>query len=260
MALRPCSECGKDISTEAKACPHCGKQNPTGAKTSPVAIGCLALLALGIISSLFSSNSDTSSRANVGSVPVASAPVVDTAQQRITRESWMRDSVQMVTRLAALKKRFRFDKDEVEGGGWYGHQNQTVDNSWDRSYLEIHVADDGRTYLSSHYYGDSWIFHERVIVRIRDRVLQSDEIPSYDKRNVRHNSGGSVWESLHLTAAADNGILEAIAADSTSPVRVRLDGKRDLHDFVLAARDRKAIRDGRELGCLIRGLAEHRRC
>ena len=30
MALRPCRECGKEVSTEAATCPHCGVQRPVG--------------------------------------------------------------------------------------------------------------------------------------------------------------------------------------------------------------------------------------
>ncbi len=29
MAMKPCKECGKEISTGASACPNCGKKNPT---------------------------------------------------------------------------------------------------------------------------------------------------------------------------------------------------------------------------------------
>lgn len=46
MALKPCRECGKEVSTEAKACPHCGAINPTlpaGATVSTKA-GCLTVL------------------------------------------------------------------------------------------------------------------------------------------------------------------------------------------------------------------------
>jgi len=28
MALKPCRECGKEVSTEAKSCPHCGVPDP----------------------------------------------------------------------------------------------------------------------------------------------------------------------------------------------------------------------------------------
>jgi hypothetical protein len=56
MALRPCKECKKEISTDAKICPHCGKKQGIG-----LGIGCLgiivALIALGYIGSLFSNRS-----------------------------------------------------------------------------------------------------------------------------------------------------------------------------------------------------------
>jgi len=32
MALKPCRECGAEISTEATACPRCGADDPTGVK------------------------------------------------------------------------------------------------------------------------------------------------------------------------------------------------------------------------------------
>ncbi len=52
MALRPCKECGQQISIDAKACPHCGKKQAN----SRAAVGCLTLVALlivlGIVGSL----------------------------------------------------------------------------------------------------------------------------------------------------------------------------------------------------------------
>lgn len=43
MALKPCKECKREISTEAKACPHCGKKNPTSRTTS------LGLVLIGVV-------------------------------------------------------------------------------------------------------------------------------------------------------------------------------------------------------------------
>jgi hypothetical protein len=39
MALRPCKECKKEISSEAKVCPNCGKKQETGG-----GIGCLGVI------------------------------------------------------------------------------------------------------------------------------------------------------------------------------------------------------------------------
>ena len=41
MALKPCRECGKEVSTEAPSCPQCGVPDPTGAKAkSGTCLGC----------------------------------------------------------------------------------------------------------------------------------------------------------------------------------------------------------------------------
>lgn len=59
MALRPCKECGQQISSSAKTCPHCGKKQGTS-----TGVGCLALVVLLVvlaaISHLFEGNKDTS--------------------------------------------------------------------------------------------------------------------------------------------------------------------------------------------------------
>lgn len=185
--------------------------------------------------------------------PQASAPQeVDTAARRQQLEQRAADSGAAVARFATLRKQFTFRPDEIEGGGWYTARSQTVDNSWNRTYLGIHVARDGRTYLSSHYYGENWIFHEYIIVRIGDKVLRSVPIPSYDNSNVRHNSGGSVWETLHMSGDQDAGILAALVrAPEETVILVRLGGDQFHRDFTLTKRDRAAIREGVEMGRLL---------
>ena len=53
MALKPCPECKKDISTLAKMCPHCGTKKPfesavlrgmNSAANAMMGLGCLVLL------------------------------------------------------------------------------------------------------------------------------------------------------------------------------------------------------------------------
>ena len=51
MALTTCSECKKEISTDAKVCPHCGTTKPHPKKTSNATWALLALLIIGGISS-----------------------------------------------------------------------------------------------------------------------------------------------------------------------------------------------------------------
>lgn len=74
MALKPCRECGKDVSTEAKTCPHCGVSGPVVAsimnKNFGCGTGCLALIALVVvvmvIGQLANSGADAPSSGSAG--------------------------------------------------------------------------------------------------------------------------------------------------------------------------------------------------
>jgi len=46
MALKPCRECGGQVSTTANTCPHCGVKNPAKSSVSP---GCLITLVIAAI-------------------------------------------------------------------------------------------------------------------------------------------------------------------------------------------------------------------
>lgn len=167
------------------------------------------------------------------------------------------DSIQRAAdkrRLAVLKKRFTFKADEVRGGGWYTHKNQTVDNSWSRNYLDAPVAADGHTYLRSNYHGEDWIFHTKVIVRVGDQVIESDEVSLSSPEHTTDNSGDSVWETIHFTQHRDNGILAAIAQSKQQRIIVRFEGDQYMKTFDLADGDRTAIRESYELSNLITGL------
>lgn len=83
MALKPCKECKKEISTEAKTCPHCGKKNPTA---SGLVIGTgggclLATIAVFVIGSLSSSGSHSPSTPAAPPTPVTPAAA---AQARLS--------------------------------------------------------------------------------------------------------------------------------------------------------------------------------
>jgi len=70
MALMPCRECKRDVSTEAKACPHCGVKSPT--KAPPSAKEGIAGLAILVL--LAGVGISMCSRQDAESNPSASAP------------------------------------------------------------------------------------------------------------------------------------------------------------------------------------------
>jgi hypothetical protein len=63
MALKPCRECKKEVSTGAKTCPHCGVVNPTSRAGAGSILG--LLVAIGLLIWFFSPTTSTpSSSAN----------------------------------------------------------------------------------------------------------------------------------------------------------------------------------------------------
>lgn len=159
-------------------------------------------------------------------------------------------------RLADLKTKFNYKYDEFEKIGWYENKSQIVDTTFDKKMLRVRVNNTGYAYLEDQYYGDNWIFHTRVEVKIGDKVYKSADIPTYDSDNARENSGGSVWETISYTGGRDNGIIEAIAKNSDSLVLVRFAGDHGVSDFTLAKRDQQAIKDAYELSTLIKGVGD----
>jgi hypothetical protein len=71
MAMKPCRECGREVSTEAKVCPHCGKSAPTGKKLGCWGIGCLSVVVLIAISTMIptSDSNDSTGSGIVGTIP-----------------------------------------------------------------------------------------------------------------------------------------------------------------------------------------------
>ena len=159
-------------------------------------------------------------------------------------------------RLVELKTKFTYKYDEFEKKGWYVAKSQSVDNTWDKEVLAVNVNNIGYAYLSDQYYGDDWIFHTRVEVKIGDTVYKSEDIPSFDSNNNRHNSGGSVWESISYTSDKDNGIVKAIAESGDAVVKVRFTGDEGVYDFTLSKRDQQAIKDAYELSNLIKSTGD----
>lgn len=93
MALKPCRECGREVSTNAKECPNCGTPNPTkslGGTDIGCGSGCMLLIlgviVIGIISAALdggdsNSSSDAQAHANRALATLDGPPV-------LTRYTW----------------------------------------------------------------------------------------------------------------------------------------------------------------------------
>jgi Host cell surface-exposed lipoprotein len=76
MALKPCTECGKEVSTQAPTCPHCGKTDPTGANTANVQKGCLGCAGIIVVLMIIGSFGGGGSDSRIQTQPQSSAAAV----------------------------------------------------------------------------------------------------------------------------------------------------------------------------------------
>lgn len=78
MAMKPCRECGHEVSTSAKTCPNCGVRHPAGSKGA--VLGCLGLLVLvGMCSFLMDDTMTTTSTSSPTASSTASGSTVQQA-------------------------------------------------------------------------------------------------------------------------------------------------------------------------------------
>lgn len=65
MALKPCKECGSEVSAKAETCPHCGVKNPARRAQIGCGTGCLGLLVIvfgfGVVGSMMDGGGSASS-------------------------------------------------------------------------------------------------------------------------------------------------------------------------------------------------------
>jgi hypothetical protein len=86
MALKPCRECGKQVSTEAKSCPHCGCDKPVNRSAGP--LGWLAVGAVGLV--VFSCVYDSENAAR--NVTTPTQPISNNALTPPAPPAWVYDS------------------------------------------------------------------------------------------------------------------------------------------------------------------------
>lgn len=75
MSMAKCRECGKEVSSEAETCPHCGIKKPVKPTASSAQIGCLSIIVLVALVSIFMPSGD-------------SKPVVDDATCKKDLSCW----------------------------------------------------------------------------------------------------------------------------------------------------------------------------
>ncbi|MFA5814414.1 MAG: hypothetical protein WC865_02195 [Bacteroidales bacterium] len=155
------------------------------------------------------------------------------------------------SRVSELSKDFRFTPGEAGQPGTYEHTRQTVESSWNRTFLNIGLNENGDVWLISHYYGKSWIDHTSLRVYDQDNYILTDTIPLGHEWNRKVEDLGDRWETIEFREGSDAGAIAFIADNYQKSVKVRLTGK-TFQYIVLESYDKEAIRKGWELAPVLK--------
>ena len=158
---------------------------------------------------------------------------------------------ELESRLTELSKDFIFTPGEAGQPGTYQHKRQTVESSWNRTFLKIGLNEYGDVWLISHYYGQTWIDHTSLRVYDQDSYILTDTIPLGNSWNRKVEDLGDRWETIEFREGSDAGAIAFIADNYQKPVKVRLTGKTFLY-LVLESYDKDAIRKGWELAQVLK--------
>jgi hypothetical protein len=161
----------------------------------------------------------------------------------------MEDSSRFVAERERLSLNFTLKYDEFTKTGWYKHKLGPQPH---QTSIKAHVKTDGFCYLESIYLSTNWIFHDKIMVRIKDSVITS-KTPSLSSDLIdRYVYFSKIKEELSLIEN-DNGILNFIAkANINETVFVRLVGESYHHDYRLKKRHQIAIKEAFRYAELIR--------
>jgi uncharacterized protein (UPF0333 family) len=84
VSLRPCQECKKEISSDAKACPNCGKQQTTGSNHGCLII-IIVLVVVGVIGRMASHDSSDSAKSTPPSGTVSTSSTDAVKQDALSK-------------------------------------------------------------------------------------------------------------------------------------------------------------------------------
>ncbi|WP_016778136.1 hypothetical protein [Anaerophaga thermohalophila] len=134
------------------------------------------------------------------------------------------------------------------------HKRQRPENSYNRTFIRAHLDTKGEFYISSRYYGTSWIKHNQIKVYHAGESVTSEVVPQDGFNNRRFQDGDSKWEIVSYKDGADNGIINFIASNVDKPLKVQFIGEKYYY-IVMEQFDKEAIRDGYETSFVLQELA-----
>jgi hypothetical protein len=169
---------------------------------------------------------------------------LETSQAKLT---------QLEAQVPSLSRDFRFTPGEAGQPGLYEHRRQTVEGSWNRTYLKISILENGENWLTSRYYGKTWIDHTSLRVYTQDEYVLSDTIALGDEWNRKVEDLGDKWEQIDFREGTDAGIVQFIADNYLKSIKVRYNGT-TFQYIVMESYDKEAFHKGWQLAQVLKEI------
>lgn len=138
--------------------------------------------------------------------------------------------------------------------GQYIHKRQKVSNSYNRTYIQAHVNENGEFYISSRFHGQKNIHHNSIKVYNEGLYAQTAVIEK-GINNRSFDDGGEIWETVNYTKGTDNGVVSFIVNNSDDRLKVMYRG-RNPHYIVMEKFDKEAVRMAYDLGQIILSIKQ----
>jgi len=160
---------------------------------------------------------------------------------------------QLEAQVPALSRDFRLTPGEAGLPGLYEHRRQTVQSSWNRTYLKVNILENGDIWLTSHYFGKSWIDHTSIRVYDQNEYVLSDTIGLGDEWNRKVEDLGDKWETIDFKEGTDAGIVQFISDNYLKSIKVRFNGK-TFQYIVMESYDKEAFHKGWQLAQVLKEI------
>lgn len=128
--------------------------------------------------------------------------------------------------ISKLESKFIKQKTEYDQYVQYIPNRQSLDRSWDRSFLQVNLNERGELYLTSNYMGKDWLDHTGI--RVYDGPLQAktEEVPLDNPLNHHSEFIDYKWEKVAYTNGKSDSVIHFITEHPNLNLKCVFLGKR----------------------------------
>jgi len=158
--------------------------------------------------------------------------VVDSSKEAPPKPSLTKEERAKLVKAAT--KNLKEERDKMEKISFFTAKNPNLLVSKLEAYLAIPDESSVILRVKPTYFGDSWVFFDKVKVMADDEVVYQRSFSHRDV--VRDNSAGSVWETAdYVGKTVELAALKKIA--DAKQVIIRFDGRERRHDHTMTKRE-----------------------